>query len=128
MKEIRSAEQTSAGEVSVGTTFVQRARVLGRPMEVPTVVTIFEPLARFGYQADEGPLPYEAIYAFSRRADVTLLAADVTLRPRGVAWLLAPLAGRLVRTAYRRNLERMRELLEAGGWTASAKPASDAHA
>ena len=45
--QVASAEQTSPGEVSVGTTFVQRGRLLGRTIETPTVVTVHEPHSRF---------------------------------------------------------------------------------
>jgi hypothetical protein len=112
--QLTSAEQTSPGEVSVGTTFVQRARFLGRTVETPTVVTTFEPYTRFGYRADEGPLPYEAHYAFTPSDEGTLLEADVRVRPPRLARPLQPLLGRLVPRVYARNLDRMRTLLEAG--------------
>jgi ligand-binding SRPBCC domain-containing protein len=110
--QVVSAEQTSAGEVSVGTTFVQRGRFLGRTVETPTVVTTHEPPSRFGYRADQGPVPYEALYDFTRSDGGTLLEAAVTVRLRGAARGLEPLVGRFVRRAYASNLERMRDLLE----------------
>jgi ligand-binding SRPBCC domain-containing protein len=110
--QVVSAEQTSAGEVSAGTTFVQRGRFLGRTVETPTVVTTHEPPSRFGYRADQGPVPYEALYDFIPSDGGTLLQAAVTVRLRGAARGLEPLVGRLVRRAYARNLERMRDLLE----------------
>jgi Polyketide cyclase / dehydrase and lipid transport len=109
---VTSAEQTSAGEVAVGTSFVQRGRFLGRTVETPTVVTTFQPHSRFGYRADRGPLPYEALYDFTPRDGGTLLQATVTVRPRGAARALEPLVRRFVQHVYTRNLDRMRDLLE----------------
>lgn len=110
--QVVSAEQTSEGPVSVGTTFVQRVRLLGATIETPTVVTVFEPFHRFGYRAEEGPVPYEAVYGFQAIDGATRLEADVRVSLRGAARAIEPIAGRLVQRAYRRNLERMRSLLE----------------
>ena len=79
------AEQTSPGEVSIGTTFVQRGRLLGRTVDTPTVVTTFEPYTRFGYRADRGPAPYEALYEFFAAEGGTRLEARITVRLRGAA-------------------------------------------
>ncbi len=111
--QVTSAEQTSAGPVALGTTFVQRGRFLGRTVETPTVVTTFEPVSRFGYRAARGPVPYEALYDFAPSDGGTLLEATVTVRLRGAARVLEPLVGRLVQRVYVRNLERLRDLLEA---------------
>ncbi len=113
MPEVVSAEQTTAGEVAVGTTFVQRGRFLGRTVETPTVVTSFEPHSRLGYRADGGPVPYEALYDFVPNEGGTLLDATVTIRLRGAARVFEPVLGRYLQRAYVRNLDRVRELLEA---------------
>lgn len=110
--QVASAEQTSPGEVSVGTTFVQRGRLLGKTVETPTLVTAFEPYSRFAYRADEGPLPYGATYRFQPEEGGTMLEADVTGRPRGLARAFEPLARRVMPRIYRRNLERLKALLE----------------
>jgi uncharacterized protein YndB with AHSA1/START domain len=111
--QVVSAEQTSAGDVAVGTTFVQRGRFLGRTVETPTVVTTVEPHSRFGYRADRGPVPYEALYDFVPLEGGTRLDATVTFRLRGAGRVLEPLLARYLRRVYARNLERMRDLLEA---------------
>lgn len=112
--QVTSAEQTSPGEVSVGTTFVQRGRLLGRTVETPTVVTTFEPYTRFGCRADRGPAPYEALYEFVASDGGTRLEARVTVRLRGAARFLEPLVGPVIRAIYARNLKRIRDLLETG--------------
>ena len=112
--QVASAEQTSPGEVSVGTTFVQRGRLLGRTIETPTVVTVHEPHSRFAYRADEGPLPYEAAYWFRPSDGGTLLEADVTGRPKGPARAFEPALKRLMQRVYSRNLERLKVLVEEG--------------
>jgi carbon monoxide dehydrogenase subunit G len=110
--QVVSAEQTSVGELGVGTIFVQRGRLFGRTVETPTVVTTFEPPSRFGYRTDGGPVPYQAIYDLLPRDAHTLLEATVTVRMRGAVRALEPLVGRGVRRVYLRNLECLRELLE----------------
>ena len=110
--QVVSAEQTSAGEVGIGTTFVQRGRLFGRMVETPTVVTTYEPPSRFGYRADQGPVPYEALYHLAPSDGGTVLEATVAVRLRWPVRPLEPLVGRLVRRTYARNLGRMRELLE----------------
>ncbi len=111
--QVASAEQTSAGELAVGTSFVQRSRFLGRTVEIPTVVTTLEPHSRFGYRADRGPLPYQALYDFSASNGWTLLEAAVTVCRRGAARALEPLVRRFVQHVYARNLDRLRDLLES---------------
>ncbi len=78
------------------------------------MVTTFEPYTRFGYRADRGPAPYEALYEFVAADGGTRLEARVTVRLRGAARFLEPLVGPLIRVMYARNLERMRDLLERG--------------
>lgn len=73
-------------------------------------MTTFEPHSRFGYRADRGPVPYEALYDFVPTDGETRLEATMTVRLRGVARALEPLVGRLVQRVYARNLERMRDL------------------
>ena len=80
---------------------------------MPIEVTVCEPYDRFGYRAEQGPFPYEAVYDFSSSDGGTLLEADVTMRLRGPARVFEPLVGRLGRRAYAQNLERMRVLLES---------------
>ena len=112
--QVESAEQTSPGAVGVGTTFVQRGRILGRRVETPTRVTIHEPPHRFAYTA-AGVLPYTARYTLSGVAEGTRLDADVSMQPRGLLRLLEPLLAAQLPKLYRANLDRMRQLLESGG-------------
>lgn len=113
--QVVSAEQTSPGQVSMGTTFVQRGQFLGKTVETPTVVTVFEPSSRFGYRADEGPLPYEAVYGFRPSDGGTLLQADVTGRPKGFTRAFEPLVKPLMQRVYSRNLEHFKALVEDSG-------------
>jgi hypothetical protein len=84
-------------------------------LELPTVVTIFDPPMRYGYRTNEGPVPYESVYILDPYDGTTRLDVDVTVRPRGLIRLLQPLMARKARTAYVRNLGRMRSLLETDG-------------
>ncbi len=110
--QVVSAEQTTPGDVGVGTGFVQRGRFLGRTVETPTVVTTFEPPSRFAYRAEQGPVPYEALYELTPSNGGTLLVAHVTLAFRGVVRPLESLLGWYLQRVYARNLERLRDLLE----------------
>jgi hypothetical protein len=109
--EVSAAEQTSPGPVRAGTTFVQHGRFLGRRKTVPTTVTLYEPPHRFGYST-AGPLPYEAEYTLTAVAEGTRLRAEVVVRPRWPLALLEPLLVWNVTSLYRRNLDRMRQILE----------------
>jgi hypothetical protein len=122
--EISAAEQTSAGPVRVGTTFVQHGRFLGRRMAVSTMVTVHEPPRHFGYRA-AGPLPYEAVYTLTPVREGTQLRAEVVVRPRWPLALLEPLLVRKVPSLYRKNLARMRQILEERASPAAAATQPD---
>ena len=116
---VSAAEQTSPGPVRVGTTFVQHGRFLGWRMAASTTVTVHEPPHRFGYSA-VGPLPYEAVYTLTPVPGGSRLRAEVTVRPHWPLALLEPLLTWNVPGFYRKNLDRMRQVLEGQGSPAAA--------
>ena len=98
-----------------GTRLAFVARFLGRRLEYTYEVREHVPDERFVMSTSEGPFPMETTYAF---ADAGESATRMTLRnrgePVGFARATAPLMAPAMRRANRKDLRRLKDLLERG--------------
>lgn len=108
---IVDTHKTSAGPVSVGTTYRQ-TRSLPSPSEETFQVTEFEPGRRLAIQGGLGPFEGTLIYELQPIEEGTLLTNTADLEAHGVLKLAAPIAGGRVRQAVAENLQKLKELLE----------------
>jgi uncharacterized protein YndB with AHSA1/START domain len=110
---ITSVEWRTEPPARVGSRIAFVARFLGRRLAYTYEVKAVVPTERFVMATSEGPFPMETTYTWS---DAASGATRMTLRnrgePSGVPKLFAPLMAGAVRRANRKDLGRLRELLE----------------
>ena len=109
----KAVEWLTERPVAVGSRLAFVAHFLGRPLSYTYEVSEIEAGRRFAMATSEGPLPMETIYSFE---DAPGGATRMTLRNRGAPLrfgsLAAPLISRAMRRANRKDLARLKEILE----------------
>jgi hypothetical protein len=111
---IVETRRTSPGPVGVGTTYRQLRSIPDR-REEGFEVTVFEPTTRLEVHGEIGPFTATIGYLLAPVDDGTQLVNVVDLESASMAVrLLAPLAASRVKAAVAANLNRLKQLLEAG--------------
>jgi hypothetical protein len=105
---VREARLLGDPPLGEGSQVARVARFLGRRVEYVTEVQRLDPGREVDMKAVEGPFPMRITYSFEDRDGATLVRNRV--RGGGIR-LVAP----LVRRNVQRDLERLRDRLEAGG-------------
>jgi len=120
---IESVEWQTPRPAVVGSRIAFVARFLGRRLAYTYEVREVVADERFVMATSDGPFPMETTYAW---ADAGSGATRMTLRnrgePAGFPKLFAPLMATAVRRANRKDLARLRELLEGGALATSRSP------
>jgi uncharacterized membrane protein len=121
-ERIESVEWRSPRALAVGSQFAFVARFLGRRLAYTYEVRSFEPGERFVMSTAEGPFPMETTYTWE---DTPGGGTRMRLRnrgePSGFSRLAAPFMAAAVRRANRKDLRRLKALLEAHGDTGPAR-------
>jgi hypothetical protein len=112
-ENIRAVVWKSPRPLAVGTRLEFVAQFLGRLLAYTYEVAEMVPGERFLMRTAQGPFPMETTYSWD---DVGHGATRMTLRNRGeaagFAKLSAPMVAAAMRRANRKDLERLREILE----------------
>jgi hypothetical protein len=110
---IKSVEWESPPPLSIGSRLAFVAQFLGRRLAYTYEVVDLAPGERFVMRTAQGPFPMETTYAWHDAGDG---ATRMTLRNRGesagFAKLTAPMVAAAVRRANRKDLERLKQILE----------------
>jgi uncharacterized membrane protein len=121
---IRSVEWQTEPPLQVGSRVAFVAHFLGRRLAYTYEVVELVAEARLVMCTAEGPFPMETTYAWEAAGPTT---TRMTLcnrgEPRGFSALLAPFVARAMRRANRKDLARLKAVLETGS---GAKPAGHA--
>jgi hypothetical protein len=102
---VREARLLGSPPLGEGSRVARVARFMGRKVEYVTEVARLEPGRELDMRSVEGPFPMRITYTFEDRDGATLVRNRV--RGGGIR-IVAP----LVRRNIRRDLERLRDLLE----------------
>jgi uncharacterized membrane protein len=110
---IKSIEWKTPPPLQVGSKIAFVAHFLRRQLKYTYEIIVFIPGERLVMRTAEGPFPIETIYTWKSTADAN---THMTLRnrgdPAGFASLVAPLMSLAMRRANRKDLARLRQLLE----------------
>jgi hypothetical protein len=110
---IRAAEWKTPPPLQIGSRMAFVAHFLGRRLEYTYEVTDYSPAERLVMRTSEGPFPMETSY---RWETLDSGATRMTLRnrgqPSGFARVAAPLMAAAMRRANRKDLARLKSLLE----------------
>lgn len=114
-KNIRSVEWRTPIPVTAGSEVAFVAQFLGRRLAYTYQVKELVPRQRFVQATANGPFPMETTYEWE---DTPRGGTRMTLRnrgePVGFSRLFKPLMGYAVRHANKKDLERLKSIIEAG--------------
>ena len=112
-ENIKSVEWRTPPPLAVGSRFAFVARFLGRRLAYTYEVVDHVPGERFVMRTAQGPFPMETTYVWQDAGDG---ATRMTLRNRGerdgFAKLTTPMVAAAMRRANRKDLERLKRILE----------------
>ena len=110
---IKSVEWKTPPPVTIGSRIAFVAHFLGRRMAYTYEIVELIPEARLVMRTAEGPFPMETSYTCEATADGgTRMTLRNRGRPTGFSALVAPLMAHAMRRANRKDLSRLKELLE----------------
>ena len=112
---ISSVEWETTPPLALGSRMAFVARFLGRRLAYTYEVTDYVPGERFVMRTAQGPFPMETTYTWR---DAGNGSTHMTLRnrgePAGFAKVTGPMMATAIRRANRKDLERLKEILERG--------------
>lgn len=111
-ENIESVEWVSAPPLRVGSRVAFVAHFLGRRLSYTYEVTELVPGARLVMKTAEGPFPMETSYGFTAEGARTRAVLRNRGSPSGFGTILAPFLALMMRRANRKDLERLRTVLE----------------
>jgi len=103
----------SAEWLEQGKRFRERRQFMGRTAELELEVTAFEPERRFDVRAVKSPVTFEIRHFFEGNGDGTLLRVHGEAKLGGAIRLAAGIAKRQAENQFRKDFERLKEVLEA---------------
>jgi uncharacterized protein YndB with AHSA1/START domain len=115
---IKSVVWKTPKPLVVGTRVAFAARFVGRTLAYTYEVKDLVPGERFVQATSEGPSPMETTYAWRDSAVGTTMTLRNRGEPSGFAKVVAPFMARAMRRANRKDLARLKAILE----TSSASP------
>ncbi|MGH2755994.1 MAG: SRPBCC family protein [Actinomycetota bacterium] len=110
---IVETQKTSDGPVGVGATYDQTRSIPTRSQE-SFVVSEFQPNERLAIHGDLGPFTGTLSYELESRPGGTILHNSAALQGRGMMKVAAGLVGGRIQEAVAANLQKLKQLLEAG--------------
>lgn len=114
-ENIKHVEWQTPKPAGVGSRIAFKAEFLGRQLIYTYEVTEAVPGERFVMRTAEGPFPMETTYSWSDTpSGGTRMALRNRGRPSGFSKVAAPVMGAAMRRANRKDLTRLKAILEAG--------------
>jgi uncharacterized membrane protein len=112
-ENIESVEFKTPPPLAVGSRLAFAARFLGRRLEYTYEVREHVEGERFVMATAEGPFPMETTYEWAEVPGGTRMTLRNRGEPSGFAGVAAPLMARAMQRANRKDLERLKAVLEA---------------
>jgi hypothetical protein len=110
---IKNADWVNTIELAVGNRIAFTAYFLGRKLAYSYVIREYIPGARLVMATTDGPFAMQTTYEWTDTADGgTLMTLRNTGTPSGLARIAAPAIKRAIRRANRKDLLRLKDILE----------------
>lgn len=110
---IPEAEQTSKGQMGVGTTFRGKSRMMGQTSEWTAKMTEYEPYKRWGKVIDSGSLVVDDKLVCDPAEGGTRLTMVYEVKVGGILKLLSPVIISSMRKQLKLDLASLKGILEA---------------
>jgi uncharacterized protein YndB with AHSA1/START domain len=115
-ENIETSEWETSPPLSVGSRMKFTARFMGRRLDYAYQVRELVSGERLVMSTDEGPFPMETIYTWQDAdAGVTKMTLRNRGEPAGFAKVAAPVMEAAMRRANRKDLRRLKEIMESRG-------------
>jgi uncharacterized membrane protein len=121
---VMSMEPSPPGPVDVGTTTAEHMRLAGRTWQNDGVVTAVVPGRSFAWRTTRGADANGSRSVVGIDHASCRVTLDLDVRPHGAERLLAPLVRRLLARNLRRDLRRLRHLVESAHETTAVAGAA----
>ena len=113
-ENIEAVEWETPAPLAVGSRLAFQARFLGRRLAYTYEVVALDPGERLVMRTAEGPFPMETTYSWRDAPGGTRMTLRNRGEPRGFGRLAAPLMAPAMRRANRKDLGRLKAILERG--------------
>jgi len=110
---IPEAEQTSKGQIGVGTTFRGKTRMMGQTSEWTAKMTEYEPHKRWGKVIDSGSVVIDDKLVFDPAEGGTRFTMVYDVKVGGILKLLSPMIISSMRKQLKLDLASLKGILEA---------------
>lgn len=112
-ENIKSAEWKSAPPLAIGSRVAFVAHFLGRQLAYTYEIIELRPGEKLVMRTAEGPFPMETTYTWEAVGPAsTRMTLSNRGEPKGFSKLMGPLMERAMRRANRKDLERLKQVLE----------------
>jgi uncharacterized membrane protein len=112
-ENIVSVEWVTNPPLVSGSRIAFQARFLGRRLSYTYEVGEFVPGERLVMSTADGPFPMQTTYTWNDADGETRMTLRNSGRPTGFSRMAAPIMARAMRRANRKDLERLKQILEA---------------
>lgn len=111
---IKSAEWRTPKPLAKGSRIAFRADFLGKPLAYVYEIADYLPGERMVMRTADGPFPMETTYTWEAMgADITRMTLRNRGNPSGFSKFMAPLMSFMMRRANRKDLKRIKDILES---------------
>lgn len=113
-ENIKSVEWRSEPPLAVGSTIGFTAQFLGRRLSYDYEIAEYVPGERLVMRTAAGPFPMETTYTWDESPGGTRMRLRNRGEPSGFSKVAAPIMASAMRRANRKDLERLKRILESG--------------
>jgi uncharacterized protein YndB with AHSA1/START domain len=116
---IHTSQRLTTGPIDVGSKVAFTARFLGRDLDYTYEFVEFVPGERLVMRTAQGPFPMQTTYSWTDADGGTLMTLGNTGQPSGFSRLAGLFMAPMIRRATRKDLLKLKSILEAGAATGS---------
>ena len=113
---------SAEGPIAEGTRITERRRIMGRELENQLEVTAYDPPRRFALKALGGPVPFSVDHELTESGGSTRLRVVAEAKTGTFMKLAEPMLARTAEQELRKDFERLKSQLEAGGYPSQPAP------